>query len=72
MQYTYIYFTDKQDKPSYQIPKPQGRQPSRPEDDVLYQWRLRRRMEQARDTAAKTPTVKFGYKDKSQGQVQYY
>lgn len=59
---------DKQDKPSYQIPKPQGRQPSRPEDDVLYQWRLRRRMEQARDTAAKTPTVKFGYKDKSQGQ----
>ncbi|XP_052062607.1 uncharacterized protein LOC127702446 [Mytilus californianus] len=61
---------DKQEKPSYQIPKPQGRQPSGPEEDVLYQWRLKRKVEQARDNASKTPAVKFGYNDKSPGQKE--
>ncbi|XP_076111770.1 uncharacterized protein LOC143080013 [Mytilus galloprovincialis] len=61
---------DKQEKPSYQIPKPQGRQPTGPEEDVLYQWRLKRKVEQARDNASKTPAVKFGYNNKSPGQKE--
>lgn len=65
----YYFIKDKQEKPSYQIPKPQGRQPTGPEEDVLYQWRLKRKVEQARDNASKTPAVKFGYKDKAPGQV---
>lgn len=45
------------DSASFQKPAvPTIAPPTRPEDDILFQWRLRRKMEQARDWSQSTKT----------------
>ena len=71
-----MFYIDKEDQPQHtanpyayksEIPTKPVRQ-SRPEDDPLHQWRLRRRMEQAQE-APPTNIQSFGFLAKTEQQV---
>lgn len=51
---------------------PRVSRPARPEDDILHQWRVKRRLESARDVAEHTPANKnsFGFLSKQPDQVK--
>lgn len=51
---------------------PRMSRPARSEDDILHQWRVKRRLESARDVAEHTPANKnrFGFLSKQPDQVK--
>lgn len=51
---------------------PRVSRPARPEDDILHQWRVKRRLESARDVAEHTQANKnsFGFLSKQPDQVK--
>jgi hypothetical protein len=59
-------------RPTTNVPVyPRVTKPARPEDDILHQWRVKRRLESARDMADKVPACRntFGFLSKQPDQV---
>ncbi|XP_048777496.2 protein IWS1 homolog isoform X2 [Ostrea edulis] len=60
-------------RPTNNVPVfPRATKPARPEDDILHQWRVKRRLESARDMADKVPASRntFGFLSKQPDQAE--